>query len=70
MQEFLSFDNVVQKNTDYLYNAIIGELADNTAAYFVYLPELEIEWKFLFDELTVAIFLVVSTITFLVMLFA
>lgn len=61
---------IAQKNTEYLYSAIINELADASAAYFVYLPELEIEWKFLFDELTVAMFLVVSVVTSLVILFA
>lgn len=69
-QNIENFDVVVQKSVEYLYSAIINELADASAAYFVYLPELEIEWKFLFDELTVAIFLVVSTVTFLVILFA
>lgn len=68
--EVCSFDKIVQINIEYLYSSIINELSDAASAYFIYLPELEVEWKFLFDDLTVAIFLVVSVVTFLVILFA
>lgn len=47
-----------------------SEMLDTASPYSIYLPELTVEWKFLFDDLTISIFLVVSTITFLVILFA
>lgn len=60
--------------TDYLVQIVVqiveSEFLDSSSPYSIYLPDLTVEWKFLFDELTVSMFLVVSVITFLVILFA
>lgn len=64
------FDFLIQNLSDRFTKSVESELLDTASPYLVYLPDLSVEWKFLFDELTVSIFLVVSTITFLVILFA
>lgn len=69
-REIAHFDFLFQTLSDQFTKSVESELLDTASPYLVYLPDLPVEWKFLFDELTVSIFLVVSTITFLVILFA